>query len=82
MSSSRDHSLNITHAHKHAQTPLQGVGDELQQVRGQRRKDKELISELEIKHARIETMKREFRLLFYSLDGAQVFFKDRDKDDE
>ena len=49
-------------------------------MRGQRRKDKELISELEIKHARIETMKTEFRLLFYSLDGAQVFFKDRDKD--
>ena len=43
-----------------------------------RRADKELISELEIRQARIETMKREFRLLFYSLDGAQVFFKDRD----
>ena len=33
---------------------------------------------VEIRQARIETMKREFRLLFYSLDGAQVFFKDRD----
>jgi WASH complex subunit 7 len=58
---------------------------ELNQVKGKRgRADKELISELEIRSARIETMKKEFRLLFYSLDGAQVFFEDRegDEDDE
>ena len=49
---------------------------ELSSVKGGRgRKDKELISELEIRSGRIETMKREFRLLFYSLDGAQVFFE-------
>jgi len=46
------------------------------------RKDKDTISELEIRSGRIETMKREFRLLFYSLDGAQVFFKDRDPDED
>jgi hypothetical protein len=57
----------------------QSTTSELSEAKKQgRRADKELISELEIRQARIETMKREFRLLFYSLDGAQVFFKDRD----
>ena len=58
---------------------LQSTLVELSEAKSKgRRTDKELISELEIRNARIETMKREFRLLFYSLDGAQVFFKDRD----
>ena len=56
---------------------------ELAAVKGKRgRADKDMISELEIKSGRIETMKREFRLLFYALDGAQVFFKDRDDEEE
>ena len=56
---------------------------ELSSVKNKRgRSDKDTISELEIRSGRIETMKKEFRLLFYSLDGAQVFFKDRDPDED
>ena len=41
--------------------------------------DVDTISELRLKTKRVEDARQEFDLLFFSLSGAQVFFKDRQR---